>query len=152
MRLPLLCAALAAFTAAATPAHADGHAARVPPSPKYAQECGSCHVPYPPGLLGAASWQRVMGSLQRHYGSDASLDAADRSEIGAWLQAHAGSGRRVQDAPPEDRLTRSAWFVREHDEVEPATWRRVKSASACEACHTGAAQGSFREREIRLPR
>ena len=26
----------------------------------YAEECGSCHFAYPPGLLPASSWQQVM--------------------------------------------------------------------------------------------
>ena len=55
--------------------------------------------------------------------------------------------------PPEDRITRSAWFVREHREVDAATWKRkaVGSAANCAACHANAAQGSFSEREIRIP-
>lgn len=121
-------------------------------APRYVQECGSCHVPYPPGLLDTASWRRQMDGLARHYGSDASLDAAAAGEIGAWLQANAGSGRRVQAAPPEGRITQGAWFRREHDEVGRATWALARSASNCEACHTRAAEGRYREREIRLPR
>ena len=119
----------------------------------YVQECGACHVAYPPGLLGSASWARVMAGLNKHYGSDASLDAAAQAQISAWLQANAGSGQRVEAAPPEDRITRSRWFQREHDEVSAATWRRpsIKSASNCAACHTKAAEGSYREREIRIP-
>jgi hypothetical protein len=44
--------------------------------------------------------------------------------------------------------------VREHDEVPPQVWQRtaIKSAANCEACHTQAASGSFREREIRIPK
>ncbi len=124
--------------------------------PKYEQECGACHVPYAPGLLPAASWQRLMGTLEQHYGSDASLDAASVQEIGQWLDRHAGTYKRVSAPPPEHRITRSAWFLRKHraEEVPPELWRHVavKSASNCAACHTQAAQGRFNERDIRLPR
>lgn len=127
---------------------------RVPLLPQYQAECGACHVAYPPGLLPPASWQRLMSNLPRHYGVDASLDAATVGALSGWLQTHAGSGRRVAAAPPEDRITRSAWFVREHDEVPSATWKlpAVKSAAHCAACHTQAHQGDFSERNIRIPR
>jgi Dihaem cytochrome c len=120
----------------------------------YRDECGSCHVAFPPSLLNAGAWQRVMGGLARHYGTDASVDAATAAQISAWLQASAGSGRRASDNPPEDRITRSAWFVREHDEVSASAWHgpAVKSAANCSACHARAEQGAYDERDIRIPR
>jgi Dihaem cytochrome c len=127
---------------------------RVSPLPQYQQECAACHVTYPPGMLPAASWQRLMSNLPRHFGTDASLDAATVKTLSGWLAAHAGTDKRAREAPPEDRITRSAWFVREHDEVRAATWKlpAVKSAANCVACHPRADQGAFNERDIRIPR
>jgi mono/diheme cytochrome c family protein len=72
----------AALAAAAAAARADDHESqRVTLLPKYLQDCASCHVAYPPGMLPAASWQRLMGSLDRHFGSDASLEATIAQEI-----------------------------------------------------------------------
>jgi mono/diheme cytochrome c family protein len=151
--------ALLALIAAATLGPAawaddDKSSSRAPLLPKFQQECGACHAPYAPGLLPAASWQRVMGGLGKHYGTDASLDAATTGELTTWLLANAGTGKRGREAPPEDRITRAAWFTREHREVSAATWRlpAVKSASNCAACHTQADQGTYRERDIRIPR
>ena len=96
-----------------------------------------------------------MNHLPQHYGTDASLDAATVSELAGWLTANAGTWKRVTSTPPpEDRITRSAWFVRKHDEVPATTWTRpaVKSPANCMACHTQADQGDFRERNIRIPR
>ena len=42
----------------------------------YTQECAACHTAYPPGLLPAASWNRVVTGLDKHCGTDAALDAA----------------------------------------------------------------------------
>ena len=122
--------------------------------PKHKTECAACHMAYPPGLLPAASWQRVMTNLPRHYGTDASLDDATVAELSAWLSANAATNRRLRDASPVDRITRSARFIRKHDEVPAATWKRttIKSASNCAACHTGADQGDFNERNVRIPR
>ena len=74
--------------------------------PAYVQECGSCHVPYPPGLLPNESWQRLMANLPQHFGTDASLDAADAE--GAERLAHrdtpaaasAPASRRRRTASP----------------------------------------------------
>jgi len=148
-----LCGLIAAITHAAR-AHDDRRAAQVPLLPRYVQECTSCHMAYPSGLLPAASWQRLMNNLPRHYGIDASLDPATAEELSTWLTANAGTYRRVREAPPQDRITRSPWFMREHDEVTAAVWKlpAVKSAANCTACHTRADQGDFSERNVRIPR
>lgn len=133
----------------------DGRRGRsVPLLPKYKQECAACHTAYPPGMLPAASWNRVMGNLSKHYGTDASLDPATVKELSTWLGTNAGTYKRVRDEPPQDRITRSAWFIRKHDEVSAATWKlpAVKSAANCAACHTQADKGDFNEHNVRIPR
>ena len=145
---------LAALLLAASQLALADKTSSVPLLPVYQQECAACHIAYPPGMLPAASWQRLMGNLQNHYGTDASLDAATVKQLSVWLNTHAGTYKRVSAPPPDDRITRSAWFIREHDEVSAATWKRpaVKSAANCAACHTQADQGDFRKRNIRIPR
>lgn len=132
----------------------DQRAPAAPLLPKYRQECAACHVPYPPAMLPAASWQRLMNTLPNHYGTDASLDAPTLKELAGWLAANAGTGQRVGGAPPQDRITRSAWFVRKHDELAAATWKlpAVKSPANCSACHPQADQGDFNEHRVRIPR
>lgn len=132
----------------------DRRGPRVPPLPQFQQECGACHLAFPPGLLPAQSWRSLMATLPRHFGTDASLDAATANAIGTWLAANAGSGKRASEAPPQGRITRSAWFEREHREVRAATWTlpAVKGPSNCAACHRGAEQGNFNEHDIQIPR
>ena len=136
-------------------AQADPVGSRVTPLPQYQQECAACHMAYPPGLLPAASWQRLMGSLNKHYGTDASLDAASASNISGWLKANAGTYKRVSEEPPQDRITRSAWFLRKHrdGEVPAGVWKRasVGSPANCAACHAQAAQGNFNEHDVKIP-
>ncbi len=121
--------------------------------PAYEQECASCHLAYPAGLLPASSWARIMSGLDQHFGTDAALDAATARQIGAWLQAHAGTYKRVSQAPPQDRITRSAWFERKHRKIAPEVWQHasVKTAANCASCHTGAAQGDFDDDSLRIP-
>lgn len=146
---------LAVFAfAGATWAGDHGRDLRAAQLPLYTQECASCHVAYPPVLLPSTSWHRLMGNLSRHYGADASVDPATQKELSAWLAANAGSSRRLREEPPQDRVTRSAWFLREHDEVPARTWKlpTVKSPSNCVACHARAEQGAFNEHNVRIPR
>ena len=145
----LLAAALLGF--AALPATADKP--RLPPIPTYRAECGSCHVPYPPKLLPAQSWRDLMARLDRHFGSDASLDAKTSEEISRYLAANA----ERRDAPPgaEPRITETRWFHKEHDQEVPATmWKSaaVKGPANCAACHTRADDGEYSERTLRLPK
>ncbi len=151
-RLALVCAAALAW-----PARADAPDPALPAPVPVQQECAACHVVFPPGLLPEASWRRLMGSLGTHFGTDASLDAATRQALTAWLVANAGTYeklRRQPAPPPDNRITRSPWFLREHREVRAATWAlpAVKSAANCAACHTQADQGDFSERRLRIPR
>ena len=153
-RLRAAMALLLGLSALAT-AHADGQRAMprdMPPA--YQAECAACHTAYPPGMLPARSWQRIMAGLDRHYGTDASLDAATVRQLSGWLQTNAGTYRRVTEEPPQDRITRSAWFARKHRGVDdPAVWKlpSVKSAANCAACHTRADQGDFDDDSVRLP-
>lgn len=143
-----------ALAALGTHARADehGHAARMPLKPLYVQECGSCHVPYPPRMLPTDSWARLMKGLDRHFGTDASLDPADVQALSTWL---ANEGRRTTGGvpPPEDRISRTTWFAHEHGHIEPSTWRlpSVRTPSNCQACHSTADQGQFGERSLRMP-
>ena len=60
-------------------------------NPTWTTECGACHVAYPPGLLPERSWRAVMDGLDRHFGADASLDAATRKTITEFLAANAAN-------------------------------------------------------------
>jgi hypothetical protein len=95
-----------------------------------------------------------MSSLDKHYGSDASLDAATQKQIDTWLQTYGGQGKRAREGPPQDRITRSAWFERKHREVRAAAFKRasIKSPANCAACHRDAAQSDFDEDRVRIPK
>ncbi len=119
----------------------------------YKQECAACHLGYPPGMLPAASWKRMMAGLDKHYGTNASLDAATVQQLSTWLQTHAGTYKRVAEEPPQDRITRSAWFERKHRQIEAQVWKlpSVRSAANCAACHTQAEQGRYDDDHLQFP-
>ena len=145
--------AAASFTAA-LPVYSDEDFRGAVRNPAYQSECAACHVAYPPQLLSAASWRTVMDGLDKHFGSDASLEPAIHAESLRYLEANAGRRDTSAAGKPLLRITETRWFVREHaDELPRDVWRhpQVKSAANCTACHTAADKGDFSERTLRLP-
>ena len=143
-----LAAALVATSAAA------GSRLAAPANPSHAEDCGSCHLAYPPGLLPAPSWTKLMAGLRQHFGTDASVDAAATAAISRYLGDHAATGKRAATTGDGLRITQSPWFVRKHRKVEAAAWNRpsVKSAANCGACHPGAARADFDDHAVQVPR
>lgn len=120
---------------------------------KFQQECASCHIAYAPGLLPAESWRKMMAGLDKHFGTDASVEAQDRLEITAFLVNNSSNRWSAPTAPL--RITDSAWFRHKHDarEISPSVWKnpQVKSPGNCAACHPQAERGSFNEHDIKIP-
>lgn len=116
-------------------AHADGGTPAVHDKAKWKEECGSCHVAYPPQLLAADNWQRLMDNLDKHFGANAALDAKDNKEILGFLLRNAGSGDRY--SAPTLRISDTPWFKHEHHVISSKEWALadVNSRSNCSACH-----------------
>jgi len=129
----------------------------------YAEECGSCHFAYPPGLLPERSWKKVMAGLEDHFGENAELDEADRATLEAYLTTNAGDHshykrskklmRSIKGGAIPLRISKIPYFVKEHREVPKGAFKhdKVRSISNCDACHTTAAKGRFGERGINIP-
>jgi nitrate/TMAO reductase-like tetraheme cytochrome c subunit len=144
---------LFAFGLLVDAALADSHRSYATNS-KWKAECGSCHLAYQPSLLPAPAWRRMMAGLDRHFGTDASIDARAAAEIGAFLETNAAEGRKRGNDNGTLRISETPWFRRKHDEVAAATWTnpKVQTASNCAACHVGAERGDFNEHAVRIPR
>ena len=154
MNVPIkLAGALALTLALVAPALADRLPLPADTPAAYRNECGNCHLAFPPALLSAADWQRTLAGLDKHFATDASLDPVAREAVGRFLVRHAGDASRLGGAGEPPRLTRTARFVKKHREVPDRLWTdaRVKSAANCEACHRGAAAGNYSEHDLVLP-
>jgi len=145
--------------AAASRAFAEG-GATVPPIQNAAvlKECGACHMAYPPQMLPQRSWRKLMGDLSHHFGENASLAPATRSEVESYLLAHAGDAansqgsRFVRGIPASVtplRITDTRFWIRGHSEIPAAEFAttQVKSKANCAACHRNAPAGQFGEEE-----
>lgn len=121
---------------------------------KWAAECSACHVAYPARYLPAESWRAIMSGLDKHFGSNASLDDATAREITAYLEKNASTRKHAVSGKPVLRITETRWFKSEHREVAARHWKnpKVKSSANCGACHTTADKGDFSEDNVKIPK
>ena len=130
----------------------------------YKDECGSCHMAYPPGLLPKRSWEKLMGGLSDHFGDNAEMDASRQAQITAYLVNNSAESsnyrrsRKISDSVATKdtplRISEVGYIRRKHEEIPQRlikTNKDVGSLSNCDACHQQALQGSFSEREISIP-
>lgn len=120
-------------------------------------ECGSCHMAFPPAMLPAASWRRMMVELDDHFGDNASLAPQTAAHVTRYLVDNAADagGRRygrklmkgVAAGASPQRITELPKWVREHDEVSRSEWQHkdVGSKVNCPACHVDANDGYFED-------
>ncbi len=119
------------------------------------QECGSCHLAYPPSMLPARSWERTMAGLANHFGDDASLDAATAERVRRYLAANAAdaAGRRYSEKLTRGlaawseplRITELPGWQRKHRKIPAWEWthKDVRTKANCTACHADAERGYF---------
>lgn len=155
-RLVIMGAALTFLTATA---HAADSAEAL-----HKKECGSCHTPYQAYFLPAASWEKVMAGLSKHFGENAELAAEDQAAIKQYLVANAADhtsdkrGSRVMKSlaghESPMRLTEVPYIINKHHEVPKSVFAnnpQLKNLSNCGACHPRAAAGNYDENEVKIP-
>lgn len=130
----------------------------------YIDECGGCHFPYQPGLLPARSWEKLMSSLDDHFGENAELDADVLKALTQYAMTNAADHssfkrsvkimRSLRDSDIPLRITKTPYIINKHDELsanEITGNPKVKSLSNCQACHARPETGSFSEDDVRIP-
>lgn len=130
----------------------------------YQKECGSCHFAYQPGLLPKRSWIKMMGTLDNHFGDDASLDPKTTNYLKNYLVNNSSDNsleykrsKKITASISSNqiplRITKTPYFVHEHSEIPKrlVTQKDVGTFSNCIACHTTADKGNYSERSIKIP-
>lgn len=131
--------------------------------PLVAEECSACHMVYHPSLLTAKNWDRIVSTLEDHYGEDASLDDKSTLEIREWMMAHAAETTDTRasyvfaDAQADgDKLlsiTQTEFWKTRHAKFGDAVFSRkgIYSRANCVACHKDAKTGLFSPFSINIP-
>jgi hypothetical protein len=105
----------------------------------YVENCGSCHVPIPPGVLPTQSWKFILENPERHYGvALKNLIRLSRNLIWTYLAAY--SRPAGQDEVVYNFIGRSRYFKALHPRVELPQPITVQT---CIACHPGAKQMKY---------
>ena len=143
---------------------AAGHRLPAPVNQLYNDRCGACHLAYPPGLLPAGSWSKILQGQAQHYGEDLGLQPAEQKDLGSYLGANAADAcsaklarkiMRCLGPRTPLRITEVPYIIRKHqdDDVPRGAFQRksVGSMANCGACHPGAAAGDFDEHAVRIP-
>jgi hypothetical protein len=132
----------------------------------YQAECGSCHFAYPPGLLPAKSWEKLLDAkaLEDHFGDNAELDAETLANVRDYALANAADksynkrsrkiAKATEDVEAPLRITEVRYIKRKHHEIPEKMVKGnkdVKSLSYCDACHSQAGKGVFDSDTVKIP-
>ena len=130
----------------------------------YINECSSCHFAYQAGLLPERSWVKLMGDLENHFDTDASLEPEDNQKILKYLVDNSAEkftnykrskkiNRSIRADETPIAVTDTRYFIKKHREIRKdlITQKEVKSLANCMACHTTAVKGSYSERDVDIP-
>ncbi|MDH4249357.1 MAG: diheme cytochrome c, partial [Deltaproteobacteria bacterium] len=135
-------------------------------NPVYAEECGACHLAYPPGLLPGRSWAKLMEAqaLEDHFGDDATLDEATRTALAAYLAGASADESwrkraiKVRQSIPDGeaplRISEVPYIKRAHRELDAEAVKandNIKSFAQCNRCHRRAERGVFDDDTVKIP-
>ena len=136
----------------------------VPPAtqdPVFAEQCGACHLAYPPSLAPESTWTAILADLPHHFGADASLAPDQVAQIRGFLTANAAGhwdtlpAHLLRTPAPDGslRITATPGWRRQHWAIAPAVFTAapVYRPGNCAACHADAATGQFAPQQITIP-
>lgn len=118
-------------------------------------ECGRCHMAFPPGLLPGKAWGVHMDTLNNHFGRNASLGPREEQEIREFLMLVSSNNplpvEGVISADEQPRITQTNWFKRQHRKVDAETFTQgsVRAPANCAGCHGDIERGSYRRARVR---
>ncbi len=127
----------------------------------FAEQCGSCHLAFPPSLAPAATWNAILDRMNAHFGRDTGLPPPMIAQLRVYLDANAAehwdtlpSWRlRTPDPGGSLRITATPGWRRIHRGIPASVFAAppIFNRSACEACHADAATGLFAPQDIAVP-
>lgn len=126
--------------------------AKVPPvdNSGYQQDCGGCHMAYPPGLLPARSAVRLISGAEDHFGTRLELTPERRDALLRYMVSYAADGAAHRyarplmhslhaDEPGPLRVSEIPYIRQIHRSV-PSNGKLAD----CRSCHLKVDEGLFR--------
>jgi hypothetical protein len=129
----------------------------------YKSTCGGCHFLYPPELLPAASWEKIINQMPKHFGESVRLDPQSKKVISKFLMENgadrssapkAGKIMSSLEGKAPLRITEVPYIQKKHRGIKKEVLNRktIGSLSNCTACHTKAEEGNFNEYYVTIPK
>ncbi|MDD3602523.1 MAG: cytochrome b/b6 domain-containing protein [Sulfurovum sp.] len=131
--------------------------------PEFANECGSCHITYPPYLLPKQSWAMMMQDLENHFGDDASIDTKTNLSISAFLKENSAENstheaafkilKSLKENNSTIAITKTPYWKSRHKHINNQIFvsQEVKSKANCTACHQNIEYGLIENTFIKVP-
>ena len=127
----------------------------------YEKECGACHYAYHPSMGTVALWTGILEGLPNHFGEDASLPDATKTQILHYLLDNSAEhwdtriSKVLAKPNPDDplRFTATRFWTRMHSELPEALFKMkpIGFKGNCAACHQDAKRGFFAPQSIDIP-
>lgn len=127
-------------------------------------ECGSCHITYPPYLLPKKSWALMMDDLENHFGDDASIDKMTNISIRSFLEKNSSENstheaafkilKTLKENHSTIAITKTPYWEKRHKDIDEKIFlsKEVKSKANCSACHQDIEYGLLENNLIKLPK
>ncbi|MCF6206559.1 MAG: cytochrome b/b6 domain-containing protein [Sulfurovum sp.] len=132
---------------------------------EFYNECGSCHMIYPPNLLPKKSWIAMMKDLENHFGDDASIDDSLNHSILAFLikksaenstsQASLNILKSLKDVNKTViAISKTPYWDEAHKDVDDELFNseQVLSKANCKVCHIDIEYGIIENNLIKIPK
>jgi hypothetical protein len=131
-------------------------------NPTYKATCEGCHLPYPPQLLPAASWKKILDRSNDHFGEQIPLDSKSKEVIVKYLSENGTDRSSCKKAvkimeslkgKTPLRITEVPYIQKKHRKISQEVLNRksIGSLSNCRACHKTAEQGVFDDHSVVIP-
>lgn len=131
---------------------------------EFVNECGSCHITYPPFLLPKRSWSMMMQDLENHFGDDASIDEQTNLSILKFLENNSAENstheasfkilKTLKDNNSTIAITKMAYWKKRHKNIDDDIFlsKEVRSRANCSACHKDIEYGLLENSLIQIPK
>jgi len=131
-------------------------------NPTFYKKCGNCHNIYPPFLLPKRSWEKVMNSLDNHFGekiTDSNISLSQQISIKEFLTTNSAETStrevsvRIMKSLGERRpkaITKTPFWRKIHKDIPISTYKnkKIKDRSNCKACHKDFEYGNLDDMNI----
>jgi hypothetical protein len=128
----------------------------------YKKTCGECHMAFPPEFLPSGSWEKLMGSMDKHFEASVDIDNKTKAVILPYLKGKGAESSKAKipqkimvslEGKTPLRLTEVPYILKKHRKFKPEDFQRkpIGSFTNCGACHLSADEWNF-GRKIKVPR